>query len=311
MPSAFLCHSSGDKAVVEELARFLEGAGVDVWIDSARMDIGDSLIEKISVGIKETNYLVAFISASSVQSGWVQKELRLAMTTEILNQRVVVMPVVLDDCEIPFFLRDKLYADFRSSERQQIEKHRLLRAILKTPSATRDRSPEAGEGISERLESGGPRMIAESWPETPGVLVHDVRQEYFGLRTARNHKNNGFAGLALGLLVGMGQYSGVITFPGPFLLVAGLAGAGGVLFLVSGVSFEIAFTEDKNLLLSIEEVGGWKLPFDRRWHLQRHAGSHSKMYIVAHMAETVAAVLTVVLGVCVLLTLATMASWLP
>lgn len=33
---------------------------------------------------------------------------------ELEEKRVVVLPVLIEDCEIPLFLRDKLYADFRS-----------------------------------------------------------------------------------------------------------------------------------------------------------------------------------------------------
>ncbi|PEU28639.1 hypothetical protein CN532_11480 [Bacillus wiedmannii] len=58
MPSVFLSHSSKDKFFVRKLAERLIHSGVEVWIDEAEIKIGDSLIEKISQGIKGADYLV-------------------------------------------------------------------------------------------------------------------------------------------------------------------------------------------------------------------------------------------------------------
>ena len=37
------------------------------------------------------------------------------MTKEIYIGHIVLIPVVIDKCDIPFFLRDKLYADFTNT----------------------------------------------------------------------------------------------------------------------------------------------------------------------------------------------------
>ena len=110
MPSAFLCHSSKDKDFVRALAGRLAASGVSVWIDEAELDIGDSLLEIIAEGIKESDFVVAVISKNSVMSNWVRKELLLAMTREVRGRRVRVLPVVIDECkpDMPFFLTDKL-----------------------------------------------------------------------------------------------------------------------------------------------------------------------------------------------------------
>jgi hypothetical protein len=53
MPSIFLSHSSRDKFFVRELAKKLQDAGVEVWIDEAELKIGDSLTQKIGRAIDE------------------------------------------------------------------------------------------------------------------------------------------------------------------------------------------------------------------------------------------------------------------
>jgi hypothetical protein len=116
MPSVFLSHSSKDKFFVRKIAERLTLSGVKVWIDEAEIKIGDSLIDKISQGIKGADYLVVVLSHNSVSSSWVQRELYLSITQEIIGKNIKVLPVLIDNCEIPFFLRDKLYADFTKEE---------------------------------------------------------------------------------------------------------------------------------------------------------------------------------------------------
>ena len=101
MPSVFLSHSSKDKFFARKLAEGLTNRGVTVWIDEAELRIGDSLIDKISGAIQESDYVAAVLSHNSVSSNWVQKELQLAMTKEIGGKQVVVLPIMIDRCEIP------------------------------------------------------------------------------------------------------------------------------------------------------------------------------------------------------------------
>src|SRR5262249_53617449 len=69
------------------------------------------------------------ISKNSVESKWVKKELSLAMTKEVLNKKVVVLPVLIDDCDLPDNLSDKIYADFRGTQGSVIEFMRLVRSM--------------------------------------------------------------------------------------------------------------------------------------------------------------------------------------
>jgi hypothetical protein len=129
MSSVFLSHNSKDKPWVRKLAQRLVNDGVKVWIDEAEINIGDSLIEKISSGIQEMKFVAAIISKNSVQSKWVQKEINIAMSKEIENRHVIVLPLVIDNCTIPSILADKFYADFRKPDDFEVAYKKLLKAI--------------------------------------------------------------------------------------------------------------------------------------------------------------------------------------
>jgi hypothetical protein len=93
------------------------------------MMVGDSLIEKISKAIDETDYVGVVLSKSSVKSKWVKKEVNIAMTHEIKGTRVKVLPILLESCKIPSYLRDKIYADFRNLANYEKELIRIVQRV--------------------------------------------------------------------------------------------------------------------------------------------------------------------------------------
>jgi hypothetical protein len=107
-----LSHNHKDKAFVRKLAERLDSHGIRTWVDEAEIRVGDSLITKIESAIKDFTYLGVILSPNSVKSQWVRKEVNIALTQEIVGTQVKVLPLLIESCEIPGFLSDKLYADF-------------------------------------------------------------------------------------------------------------------------------------------------------------------------------------------------------
>ena len=109
----FISHSHHDKDFVDVLAAQLVLHKEYVWLDRWEIKVGDSLLDKVQGGIKSSSALIIVLSKSSVASEWCRKELNAGLMRELEERRVVVLPVLLEDCEIPLFLKDKKYADFR------------------------------------------------------------------------------------------------------------------------------------------------------------------------------------------------------
>jgi hypothetical protein len=65
-----------------------------------------------------------FISHSS----WVEREWQAKYWKEIHENKVMIIPVLLEDCNIPILLQTKKYADFRTDYRDGLET--LLGALL-------------------------------------------------------------------------------------------------------------------------------------------------------------------------------------
>ncbi len=129
MPSVFLSHNSRDKAFARKLASMLEDNGVNVWIDEAELKVGDSLIQKIGSAIEETDFVAVVLSPNSVDSTWVKKELAIAMERELSERKVTVLPILKEPCDIPPFLKDKIYANFTRQDLFETSFSKLLRTL--------------------------------------------------------------------------------------------------------------------------------------------------------------------------------------
>lgn len=109
----FISYNHEDAEFADRLARNLVNRRHQVWIDKWELNVGDSLIDKIQGALTASSAILVLLSKHSVASEWCKKELNSGLVRELSEKKILLLPCVLDDCEIPLFLREKLYADFR------------------------------------------------------------------------------------------------------------------------------------------------------------------------------------------------------
>ncbi len=68
------------------------------------------------------------LSKKSIGAPWVKKELDMTMNREIARGEVV-LPLLYEECELPEFLKGKLYADFSKAEDHEAVLGELLRRL--------------------------------------------------------------------------------------------------------------------------------------------------------------------------------------
>jgi hypothetical protein len=123
-PIAFLCHSSVDNSLTEQLAMDLRKQGVNAWFDKWEIIPGDSLRRKIDEGIEDAGFFIAILSSSSLKSEWVQSELDAGMVKRIEGScRLIVCPYGINDEDIPVTLRGRRYVrltDYESGLRELV-----------------------------------------------------------------------------------------------------------------------------------------------------------------------------------------------
>lgn len=144
----FVSHSSTDRPIAERLAFGLQAVGYGSWFAEWELRPGDSIVTKIEAALSASDVLLVVLSKRSIVSEWVQRELNTVLMAQLSGQNVRVIPVLIEDCEIPALLRDTIYVDLRS----QFEKGflSLLDALRQHRSAIDSDSPAAGPPAPRR-----------------------------------------------------------------------------------------------------------------------------------------------------------------
>ncbi|WP_282129029.1 TIR domain-containing protein [Roseobacter litoralis] len=111
----FLSHSSRDKEFVNRLNKDLKSGGFSTWIDDVDIPFAESIAERIQRGLKESDILFLFLSNASVKSRWVATEWQSQFFRQISEGKTIVVPVLIEACDIPEFLKGRKYIDFTKS----------------------------------------------------------------------------------------------------------------------------------------------------------------------------------------------------
>ena len=176
----FISYSHADKEVAETLALHLVQAKQNVWIDTWELNAGDSLIAKIEGAIGGADAILVLLSENSVNSEWCRKELRAGLIRELEEKAVLVIPIVVGECEIPLFLREKLYIDFRTNKDEALGL--LIRSLagIANPPQSRAEKPEfhidwSVSGISSEDLRGVQWTFVDHGHEQPYVILTEIR----------------------------------------------------------------------------------------------------------------------------------------
>ena len=131
--SVFLCHSSQDKLVVRWFYQQLsQERWIDPWLDEEKLLPGMDWKLAIETAVEAAGAVLVFISRNSVtKEGYVQRELTyiLDMALEKPEGTIFVIPVRLDDCELPRRLRSLHYVDCFPAEQQERAIQRIIKSL--------------------------------------------------------------------------------------------------------------------------------------------------------------------------------------
>lgn len=115
MANLFISYASPDRIFALRLADHLEVLGHAVWIDRRQLPVGASLFEYVGSGLEQSDVLILILSRHAATSVWMASEWQAKSHEELTTGRECILPVLLEDCAVPYLLRAKRYADFRQS----------------------------------------------------------------------------------------------------------------------------------------------------------------------------------------------------
>jgi hypothetical protein len=100
----FLCHSSDDKEIVRQLNRKLKSHGIKTWLDEDDIIGGMLWQDEIEKAVKYCQIVLVCLSNNSVsKTGYLNKEIKFVLdrADEQPEGKIYLIPVRLDDCEVP------------------------------------------------------------------------------------------------------------------------------------------------------------------------------------------------------------------
>lgn len=181
----FFSYSRDDSMFVMELAKDLRAAGATVWLDQLDIQPGTHWDSSVEKALQESNTLLVVLSSSSVKSHNVMDEVSYA-----LEENKKVVPLLKENCQIPFRLRRLQYADF-SGNRETGLKHLVDALNLEQGVATKlvenkpniqQRTPET-EQKSERAPENKPENKPEQEPAEPQQVQQQTQKSNLQKKT--------------------------------------------------------------------------------------------------------------------------------
>lgn len=128
MIKIFLSYAKENANIALEIHSWLSGHGLDVWMDIKNLVPGQKWEAEIVQAIQTSDIFIACLSTNSVDKvGYVQAELRRALEVADLmpEGRIYLIPIRLDECEVPFKLRDFQWLNYFEAD----GKEKLLSAV--------------------------------------------------------------------------------------------------------------------------------------------------------------------------------------
>ena len=121
-PKAFVSYSRTDTDFVLRLCQDLRAAGASIWLDKLDIHPGEEWDQAIERGLSECGLMLVVLSPKSVTSQNVLDEIGYA-----LSRKKQIIPVLYQDCEVPYRLNRLQYVDFRTAYEERLKD--LLLAI--------------------------------------------------------------------------------------------------------------------------------------------------------------------------------------
>jgi len=110
----FICHGKGDKAIARKLHESLDSLGINPWFDEENLLPGQDWELEIIKAVQESDIVLVCLSTKSVQkTGFIQKEIKLALDAADKRPegKIFLIPVRIDDCDIPSRLKSRQWVD--------------------------------------------------------------------------------------------------------------------------------------------------------------------------------------------------------
>jgi hypothetical protein len=126
-PKVFLSYAraDADKKFVSALHRRLKRDGIECFFDEVSLAPGANFVLEISQAIDECNYLVMVMSRAYFSARFAPLEWAAVVANDAANKRGRLVPLLLEECELPALIKPLTYIDVSSAEKREQNYQRI------------------------------------------------------------------------------------------------------------------------------------------------------------------------------------------
>lgn len=105
-PFIFLSYSRSDSEIALKITRNIQDFGGNIWLDQLHISGGDRWDKAIEDALEKSTHLIVLLSPASIDSYNVMDEVSYA-----IEEKKTLIPLLIENCKIPFRLRRLQYID--------------------------------------------------------------------------------------------------------------------------------------------------------------------------------------------------------
>jgi hypothetical protein len=129
-PRVFISYNHSDRELANALALELARAKTNVFLDHWEMAPQEELLPRIERELQTSDVVIPLLSVRSSASDWVRRELDIAIRRQETEGRVLLLPVLLESCELPVAVATRPYLDLRDVSRLPAVAQAILNQLL-------------------------------------------------------------------------------------------------------------------------------------------------------------------------------------
>ena len=170
----FISYSRTNKEFALKLARELKAAGFPVWLDQLDIPTGTRWDDEIEKALRECRIFMVILTPASIASDNAKDEIGYA-----IDHGKRILPVLLEDCEIPLRLRRFQYVDFTRmnyTEGVRSAKELLARLIEEESAPTVTKIPASKERLTQPAKSRSARSTSSHQKAAPADTAKAIKK---------------------------------------------------------------------------------------------------------------------------------------
>ena len=133
--NVFISHNNADKKTAREIGLYLISEDINVWFDEWKISYGESIPNKVNVGLEACTHFLLIWSEQAAKAPWVEHELNSILHKKLSdkNNNIIIIPILLDDTPLPAIVASLLWIKY--SDGNENDRYNIIKAVTgETPS---------------------------------------------------------------------------------------------------------------------------------------------------------------------------------